>query len=185
MKTARAIQIVAFWMGVTLFILGQVISFYPGAETGWFAVSAGLCLCGFLVPNRSYRIAALFLVIFGIAISISGYRRGEQYRVAQSKRPSTAGRMKENAARAEIKSFDQALTIFHNDTGRYPTTEEGLSSLVTNLDISGWKGPYLNPESIPPDPWGTPYRYSLVDGSPRIVSAGRDKQFGTSDDLLN
>ena len=42
---------------------GQVITFYPGAETGWFAASAVLCLCGVLV---------LCFVVVGAAFSLWG-----------------------------------------------------------------------------------------------------------------
>jgi hypothetical protein len=39
--------------------------------------------------------------------------------------------------------FAQALDQFRLDTGRYPTTSEGLNALVSNPGIPGWDGPYL------------------------------------------
>ena len=52
-----------------------------------------------------------------------------------------------------------ALDCFRADIGRYPSTVEGIASLVqspTNL-VGRWRGPYL--EKIPCDPWGSPYVY--------------------------
>jgi hypothetical protein len=93
MNKARPLLLAAFWLGVSFFALGQVITFYPGAEAGWFAISAALCLCGLLVRSRAYIIAALCLVTIGIVLSISGYRHGEQYRVWLSKQPSREERI--------------------------------------------------------------------------------------------
>jgi len=83
----RDILIGAFWMGVTLFILGQLISFSPAVFFGteWFAVSAILCLCGLLVRRRSYSIGALFLVLICIAFSIWEYQRVMKYHGWQSR----------------------------------------------------------------------------------------------------
>lgn len=88
MNKARPLLIVAFWVGVILLALGQVITFYPGAEAGWFAASAVFCLCGVLVRSKAYAIAALCLVVGGAAFSLSGYRHGEQYRAWLKQQPS-------------------------------------------------------------------------------------------------
>ncbi len=54
-----------------------------------------------------------------------------------------------------------ALKFYELDNGRFPTTEQGLSALVTKPDIApipeNWNGPYLDKEPI--DPWGRPYIY--------------------------
>jgi general secretion pathway protein G len=83
------------------------------------------------------------------------------------------------------------MDLFENDTGRYPTTEEGLLALIVNPLIINWRGPYLKSASIPMDPWGNPYRYTypseltssefLYD----IVSAGPDGTYGNNDDVTN
>jgi len=62
------------------------------------------------------------------------------------------------AARVQIELLGQALDQFRLDTGRYPTTAEGLNALITNPGIPGWDGPYLK-KGIPLDPWGRPYIY--------------------------
>lgn len=88
MDKVGPLLIVAFWVGVSLFALGEVITFIPGAEAGWFAASAVLCLCGVLVRSKAYRIAALCLVVIGAAFSLSGYKHGERYRAWLKQQPS-------------------------------------------------------------------------------------------------
>lgn len=88
MLKIRPISITTFWIGIALFILGQVITFYPGAETDWFALSAVLCAAGLCVRSKAYGIAAVLLIAASIAWSISGYRRGEEYRAWLAKQPS-------------------------------------------------------------------------------------------------
>jgi hypothetical protein len=56
---------IAFWFGTMLFVLGSFISFYPGAEPGWFGMSAALVGFGFFVPSKSYRIATLMIAAVG------------------------------------------------------------------------------------------------------------------------
>jgi len=62
------------------------------------------------------------------------------------------------AARVQIELLGQALDQFRLDTGRYPTTAEGLNALISNPGIPGWDGPYLK-KGVPLDPWGRPYIY--------------------------
>lgn len=68
------------------------------------------------------------------------------------------GKGKQSAAKAQIELLGQALDQFRLDTGRYPTTEEGLQALVTDPGIKGWDGPYLK-KALPNDPWGNPFHY--------------------------
>jgi general secretion pathway protein G len=83
------------------------------------------------------------------------------------------------------------MDLFEQDTGRYPSTDEGLLALIQNPQIRNWRGPYLKSVSVPADPWGSVYRYAypseltasetLYD----IVSAGPDGVYGNSDDVTN
>lgn len=90
---------------------------------------------------------------------------------------------RERAASLQISSFKSALDLFFLDTGRYPTTSEGLGALVTRpASVETWNGPYLQQSGVPADPWGNPYRY-VVPGQNapyRIVSNGADGQEGGS-----
>jgi hypothetical protein len=46
----------AFWFGVVLLgVLGSCVTFYPGAETGWFGVTAIFIACGFFGFIRRKR----------------------------------------------------------------------------------------------------------------------------------
>src|SRR5437868_7426739 len=63
-------------------------------------------------------------------------------------------------AKIQIQSFSSALDLFYLDTGRYPTSSEGLAALVRpTSSIPGWAGPYLKGGNVPSDPWNNPYVY--------------------------
>ena len=83
---------------------------------------------------------------------------------------------KQSAAKAQIELFGTALDAFRLDTGRYPTTEEGLKALrEAPSGVNGWQGPYL-PKEIPNDPWDRPYIYKCPGdhGEYDIISYGAD-----------
>lgn len=67
---------------------------------------------------------------------------------------------KHQIAKIQIKELEGALQLFSFDVGRYPTTSEGLESLVRNPgNLEAWHGPYLSKAELPRDPWGKPYAY--------------------------
>ncbi|MEJ2697143.1 MAG: type II secretion system major pseudopilin GspG [Candidatus Sulfobium sp.] len=72
---------------------------------------------------------------------------------------SKVGKGKAAAAKTQIELFGQALDSFRLDTGRYPSTAEGLQALVVDPGIDGWDGPYLK-KGVPNDPWNRPYQYT-------------------------
>ncbi len=90
------------------------------------------------------------------------------------------------AARAQIEALDKALQSYRIDTGRFPSTSQGLAALVTQpSDEPRWRGPYMQGD-IPVDPWGSPYQYRIP-GPPgrdyELSSYGRDRSpGGTGDD---
>jgi len=70
-------------------------------------------------------------------------------------RPEQARRMK---AKIDIRSIESALAFFKTDTGRFPTTSEGLEVLVSDPGIKGYNSDcYL--DKVPVDPWGSRYIY--------------------------
>lgn len=87
-------------------------------------------------------------------------------------------------AKSQVEIFAVALDAYRLDTGRYPTTEEGLSALrvrpVTG-EQPGWRGPYLR-KAIPVDPWHRAYLYHAPGThnpeSYDLYSLGRDGQPG-------
>src|SRR5262249_8731445 len=63
------------------------------------------------------------------------------------------------AAKAQLALLGPTLDTFRLDTGRYPTSSEGLGALRANPGgLPRWDGPYLKKE-VPLDPWGRPYMY--------------------------
>jgi len=67
---------------------------------------------------------------------------------------------KVKAAKIQIQSLGSALDLFNLDTGRYPSTGEGLAALVQSpRTIPSWNGPCLKGGVVPNDPWGHPYVY--------------------------
>jgi general secretion pathway protein G len=88
---------------------------------------------------------------------------------------------KVKAAKIQIESFASALDLFFLDTGRYPTSSEGLSALVQRPGaIASWNGPYVKGGVIPNDPWGHPYVYRSPGqhGTYDLISYGADGQEG-------
>jgi general secretion pathway protein G len=86
-------------------------------------------------------------------------------------------------AKIQIESFESALDVYFLDTGRYPTSSEGLSALIERPARSAvWNGPYLKANIVPTDPWGTPYIYRSPGqhGPYDIISYGPDKQEGAT-----
>lgn len=86
---------------------------------------------------------------------------------------------KKKAAITQVGLLGQALDQFRLDTGRYPTTSEGLAALNTNPGADGWDGPYLK-KAVPEDPWGEPYKYTSpgTHGDYDLTSYGQDKAPG-------
>ncbi len=89
------------------------------------------------------------------------------------------GKGKQSAAKAQIELLGQALDQFRLDTGRYPTTSEGLNVLVSDPGIPGWDGPYLK-KAVPNDPWGRAYSYESPGshGDYDLISFGADGASG-------
>lgn len=86
-------------------------------------------------------------------------------------------------AAADIRGIEEALHLFKLDNGFYPSTSQGLESLVAAGQAgAGGIGRNYNPEGyldkVPFDPWGNRYAYAS-DGHGYIVkSFGADGQDG-------
>ncbi|MCE9613432.1 MAG: type II secretion system protein GspG [Lentisphaerae bacterium] len=84
-------------------------------------------------------------------------------------------------AQAELNVLRAALEQFQQQCGRYPTEREGLTALISNPDLAGWRGPYVS--LVRADPWRSPYRYATASNGASLVSNGPDGQPDTADDL--
>jgi general secretion pathway protein G len=89
------------------------------------------------------------------------------------------GKGKQSAAKTQVEMMGQALDSYRLDTGKYPTTSEGLNALNTNAGVQGWDGPYLK-KGVPNDPWGKPYQYQSpgTHGDYDLMSFGADGSQG-------
>ncbi len=98
-------------------------------------------------------------------------------------RPEQARRL---TAKVQIKNIQSALALFKTDTGRFPTTSQGLEALINDPGLKGWKqGGYIEGSKVPIDPWGNPYMYLCpgVHGEDyEIESYGKDGEDGGSGD---
>jgi len=96
---------------------------------------------------------------------------------------SKVSKGKQSAAKAQIALLGQALDQFKLETGRYPTTSEGLNALAVNPGITNWDGPYLK-KAVPNDPWGRPYHYESPGshGDYDLFTYGADGTAGGEDE---
>ena len=67
-------------------------------------------------------------------------------------------------ARVQIKNIETSLKLYKLDNGAYPSTEQGLGTLITKPTVGvipkNYKeGGYLESKKVPQDPWGNDYIY--------------------------
>ena len=86
-------------------------------------------------------------------------------------------------AKNDIRALEAALNMYRLDNFDYPSTDQGLESLVAPPSVSpeapNWKeGGYLN--KLPSDPWGNEYLYLSPgeNGEIDIYSLGSDRAPG-------
>jgi general secretion pathway protein G len=64
------------------------------------------------------------------------------------------------ATQTQIATFKTALDAYEVDNGYYPKGKSGLMDLIQQpRDSQNWRGPYLQADAIPKDPWGNEYIY--------------------------
>src|SRR5882672_2451259 len=119
----------------------------PGTGRAPLAVSR----CGSASGNDGFTLVELLLVLVILGI------------LAAIVIPKFSGRTeqaKEQAAVTQISTFKTALDAFEVDNGYYPKGKSGLQDLiVAPRDAQNWRGPYMQTDVIPKDPWGNDYIY--------------------------
>jgi len=95
---------------------------------------------------------------------------------------------KRQAAKTQMTLLESALKMYKLDNGSYPTTEQGLKSLVEppasgNLPKNWRKGGYLEKGKVPKDPWKNEFIYVSPGshGDFDITSLGADGEPGGED----
>lgn len=73
-------------------------------------------------------------------------------------------RARYESAKVQMRILEDALKRYKLDNGRFPTTDQGLESLVrkpaTGAIPRSWpEGGYLDKPEVPLDPWGNQYVY--------------------------
>ncbi len=88
-------------------------------------------------------------------------------------------------AALQIKNLETALKLFNKDNGFYPSTEQGLTALISPPEVGqipdNFKpGGYLDKKSLSPDPWGNEFVYISpgMQGDYDIISYGADGEPG-------
>ena len=151
----------------------------------WAAFSRSLINRGLIVfpskikcpPHSQSGFTLLELLVVLVIIGLlAGYVAPKYF--------SKVGESEETTARAQIGALEKALDQYRLDTGRYPSTEQGLAALNAKpADEPRWKGPYLK-KAVPNDPWKNPYQYRMPGehGEVDVFSFGRDGAAGGSGD---
>ena len=88
---------------------------------------------------------------------------------------------KSKTAKIQIEELAGALDMYKLDTGRYPSTSQGLSALVEKPgDVRIWNGPYLRKNKLPQDPWNRDFKYESpgTHGSFDLFTYGLDERQG-------
>jgi general secretion pathway protein G len=124
------------------------------------------------LSERGYTLVEILVVlaIIGLLMGLVG--------------PRILGQLSESkvkTARIQIDAFAAALDLHYLDTGRYPTSSEGLTALVQKPNgAANWNGPYLKSNVVPNDPWGRPYVYVFPGqhGTYDITSLGPEGREG-------
>lgn len=129
-----------------------------------------------LLYSKGFTLLELLVVVAIIGL-LAGYVGPKYF--------GQLGKAEVKAARAQISALEKALDHYRLDTGRYPTTEQGLQALVKKPSAEPkWAGPYLQ-KDVPLDPWGKAFIYKSPGqhGDFDLSSLGRDgKPGGTGED---
>jgi len=125
---------------------------------------------GLLAQKGGFSLIELLIVmvILGLLASLVG-----------PKMFGKLGMAKQKTAKTQIEMLMAGLDAFRLDTGKYPSSQEGLEALVTSTGADKWQGPYLA-KGLPKDPWDNPYNYQNPGehGEVDVSSYGADGQSG-------
>jgi general secretion pathway protein G len=112
----------------------------------------------------------MVLVIIGVILAMVGPRVF-----------TNLGRANSEVARTKIEQIGGQLELFKLDTGRYPTTQEGLAALLAAPSgLANWNGPYIKDAKLLKDAWARDfvYRSPGEKGAYDLLSLGADGKEG-------
>lgn len=94
----------------------------------------------------------IVVMIIGLFVAVGGSAIFKQLEKA-----------KKTNARTELRSLDDAIVQYQQDTFQYP---QSLNDLIRDPGVKNWEGPYLKKsKALPKDPWGKQYHYELTEGN--------------------
>jgi general secretion pathway protein G len=144
--------------------------------------NAADCVAGRILGcSRGFTLLELLVVIAIIGL-LAGYVAPRYF--------AQIGKSEVAVAKAQLDALEKALDQYRLDTGRYPTTEQGLAALAQRpANEPKWSGPYLK-KGVPLDPWDRPYSYKQPgdQGEYDLFSLGKDGApggTGEAADIIN
>jgi general secretion pathway protein G len=138
-----------------------------------------------LSNQRGMTIIEIMVVLMIIGIIATFVTINVVDRLSQSKIEAT---------QIQIKNISNAVGLYRMTCDRYPSSEDGLASLVSAPTSGTCKNypeaGFLNEGSdVPMDPYGNPYQYSYPGTNNAksfdLWSMGSDGEDGTEDDIGN
>ncbi len=95
-----------------------------------------------------------------------------------------------SASKTRLATLRTALDAFDVDVGHFPIGKAGLLDLLRQPPgETNWRGPYLDSDGVPKDPWNNDFIYdcpgSHNTNSFDLISCGPDGLPGTRDDIAN
>ena len=130
----------------------------------------------FIMNNKGFSLIELMVVIVILGVLMAKIAPNFITRIDDSKIQK---------AKVDIVAIETGLKLYRVDNGNYPTTEQGLSALISPPETGelpkNWKtGGYLEKKSVPKDPWGNEFVYLSpgMNGPYDIISYGKDGMQG-------
>ncbi len=135
------------------------------AELGVLAPKGDRYVCNFNYSDGEFTVNGRKLTAADLAAHPLDFATG------------AADKAKRVQAQADLAEIKTALDRYYLDNGYYPSTDQGLSALVTpptngRVPANYESGGYI--ERLPMDPWGTPYFYQSYGNSYVLKSFGPD-----------
>jgi type II secretion system protein G len=160
---ALSLAVIGGVLGLAALIVGIFAVIRPGRK--------GMAIAGITTGALALPIAFIAL-FFWVGLAM-GFSNGATTR-------------RRTATRAEIANLKSAVDVFEIDNDRFPSTTEGLDSLVNCPPaLAGTWNKQI--DAVPMDGWGHAFQYlgpdTAPDGQFNIISAGPDGIFGTADDI--
>ncbi len=125
---------------------------------------------------KSKGFLAVFILVAGVAVILWQTKQvgeeGLEEKTLLEKKIQAIDTAKELATQVNLKAIQREIFMYISEYGRAP---ENLQQLLQKAQLmSGDK-----------DAWGTPVQYKRIsDDSFQLISAGNDREFDTSDDIV-